>query len=349
MKKVLLVALAAILVFGLVACGTPAPAATDAPAAATEAPAADAPAATEAPAADAGTPVKVAVLLKPLSNEYWSSMKTGVEAWAKENGITVDVYAAESEENIAGQLEQMENIISKDYNAICAAPLTAANLVEGVIKASEKGIPVVNVDETIDFKAVQDGGGSMVGQYTTDNVKVGEKAGEFIAKTIGEGQVAIIEGTAGNVTSNNRVKGATDYLKGQKGFEVVASQPGNWDRLVALDVATNIMQTYPDVKAFYCANDTMALGVYEAVANANKTDKIIVVGTDAVQGAKESVAEGKLTATVGQDNVGIGIKCVEMAVQAVKDGWVADPKVEIPINFVDSYLVTKDNAADYLK
>ncbi|MEG0630510.1 MAG: hypothetical protein RR459_06285, partial [Christensenellaceae bacterium] len=86
MKKVLLVALAAILVFGLVACGTPAPAATDAPAAATEAPAADAPAATEAPAApaaDAGTPVKVAVLLKPLSNEYWSSMKTGVEAWAK--------------------------------------------------------------------------------------------------------------------------------------------------------------------------------------------------------------------------------------------------------------------------
>jgi len=344
-KKGLVFMLALAMVFGLMACGTSQsePSATD------SSKATDQVSKESTESKDkADEDISIAVLLKPLSNEYWSTMKAGIEEWAKENNITVDVYAAESEEKIADQLDQMMNIINKNYDAICAAPLSAANLVEGVVQASKKGIPVVNIDETIDHDAVKAAGGSMVGQYTSNNIQVGEMAAKFIVEQIGTGQVAIIEGTAGNVASSDRVKGAADYFKSQEGIELVSSQPGNWDRLVALDVATNIMQTYPDLKAFYCVNDTMALGVYEAVKNANKTDQIIVVGTDAVQGAKESIAKGELTASVGQDNVGIGISCVQLAIKAVKEGWTPDPNADIPIYYVDCYLVTKDNVADYL-
>ena len=105
--------------------------------------------------------------------------------------IRDSVYCAESEDNIQGQLEQMENIISKDYDAICAAPLSASNLVEGVLKACDAGIPVVNVDEGIDAEAVKEGGGNMVGMYTTDNVLVGQKAAEYITEQIGSGEMCI--------------------------------------------------------------------------------------------------------------------------------------------------------------
>ncbi|MDD3337702.1 MAG: substrate-binding domain-containing protein [Lachnospiraceae bacterium] len=353
-KKLLATVLAVAMVMGLVACGSDS---------------ADAPATTEdtktedtktedtktedkktEDTASADGEVKLAVLLKPESNEYWSSMKAGIEEWAQgQDGVSVDVYCAESEDNIQGQLEQMENIISKDYNAICAAPLSASNLVEGVIKACEAGIPVVNVDEAIDAEAVKEGGGNMVGIYTTDNVIVGQKGAEYISEKIGSGQVAIIEGTAGNVTSNNRTKGATDYFKGVDGIDVVASQSGDWDRLTSIDVATNIMQSNPELKAFYCCNDTMALGVYEAVVNAGKQDQVMVVGTDAVQNAKESVKNGEMAATVGQDNVGIGIACCELAVKAAKEGWKADASAEMPVNYIDSFLVTADNVDEYLK
>ena len=58
--------------------------------------------------------VNVAVLLKPESNEYWASMKAGIEEWAADqDDLTVDIYCAESEDNIQGQLEQMENIIMR--------------------------------------------------------------------------------------------------------------------------------------------------------------------------------------------------------------------------------------------
>lgn len=293
--------------------------------------------------------IKIGVLLKPESNEYWAGMKAGIEEWAKkQDGVTVDILCAESEDNISGQLEQMENMISKKYDAICAAPLSASNLVSGVAKACDAGIPVVNVDEVMDADALKDAGATVVGVYTTDNVLVGQRGGEFIAEKLGgAGEVAIIEGTAGNINSNNRTSGAADYLK-EHGMTIVASQPGDWDRLTSIDVATNIMQSNPNLKAFYCCNDTMALGAYEAVVNAGKQNDILVIGTDAIQNAKESVKKGELAATVAQDNVGIGVASCELAVKAVKDGWKADVSKEISVEYIDSFLITPENVDKYL-
>ena len=179
-KRVLAVLLAGVMTLGLAACGG---SGSD----------------SKSESKDSGSSdgdINIAVLLKPESNEYWASMKAGIEDWAKDqDGVSVDVYCAESEDNIQGQLEQMENIISKDYDAICAAPLSASNLVEGVLKACDAGIPVVNVDEGIDADAVKEGGGNMVGMYTTDNVLVGQKAAEYITEQIGSGEVATVSYT----------------------------------------------------------------------------------------------------------------------------------------------------------
>lgn len=298
---------------------------------------------------DRAEDIKIGVLLKPEANEYWATMKKGIEEWAEEqDGVTVDILCADSENNTSGQLEQMENMISKKYDAICAAPLSASNLISGVAKATEAGIPVVDVDEAMDQDALKDAGTSVVGIYTTDNEKLGANAAEYIAGKLGEGgKVAIVEGAAGNINSINRANGAKQYFE-DNGQEVVASQPADWDRLTAIDVATNIMQSNPDVQAFYCCNDTMALGVQEAVENAGKQDDIIVVGTDGLKNAMESIKNGEMAATVAQDSKGIGVACCEAAVQALNDGWTADADAEIPVETLDSYLVTMDNVDDYL-
>jgi D-allose transport system substrate-binding protein len=192
---------------------------------------------------------RYAILLKPLSNEYWSTMKDGVEAWAKQNNILVDVYAAESEENLPGQLSQLEDLIRKDYAGIGVAPLSPVNLINGIVQANKKGIPVIDIDEQVDFNQLRSAGGSMIGNYTTDNISVGRKGGQYIAGIIGGGsKAAIIQGTGGNVTSRQRSQGAEEAMKAA-GINVVAIQPGDWDRVKAMDVATNIMQANPDLKA----------------------------------------------------------------------------------------------------
>lgn len=293
--------------------------------------------------------IKIGYIMKPESNEYWANEKAGVEAWAAGIGVQVDVQCIDNEENFAGQLEIMENMINMGYDAIVAAPLSSNNLVNGVIKASEAGVVVVNNDEGIDLAAVVEGGGNMAGYVATNNVLVGNAGGQFIADTIGEGQVAIISGTDGNTTSNQRTEGAKAIFDQYDGIELVAVQNGDWDRSIAMDVAANLMTTYPDLKAFYCANDNMALGVYEAVLNADMTDQVIVVGTDAISGAKTSIKDGEMAATVGQDNIGMGIKCGEIAIECVQNGWKADPAQEqCATTYIDCFLVTAENVDQYL-
>ena len=45
-----------------------------------------------------------AVVLKVLSSQFWQSMRDGIEAKAEELGIKVDIYAANTEDDVEGQV-----------------------------------------------------------------------------------------------------------------------------------------------------------------------------------------------------------------------------------------------------
>jgi len=137
------------------------------------------------------------------------------------------------------------------------------------------------------------------------------------------------------------------------GIELVSSVPGDWDRMKSMDVATAMITANPDIKAIYACNDVEALGVTEAVINAGKLGEIMIVGTDATADGKASIQKGEETASIGQDNTGIGIASVKSAIKGVKEGFVpadhiGDENYPV-INYVDSFLVDSDNVADYIQ
>jgi D-allose transport system substrate-binding protein len=290
-----------------------------------------------------GKAAEVAVLLKTLANPFWQQMKEGVEAESKKLGVQVDVFASPSESDVAAQLTLFEDLLNKNYKAIAFAPLSSVNLVQVVAKAYKKGLFLVNLDEKIDMNSLKQAGANVEAFVTTDNVAVGKKGADFIIQKLGEkgGKVAIIEGRAGVASGEARKKGATEAFKAAKNIDLVASQPADWDRLRALDVATNTLQRTPDLAAFYCCNDTMALGAVQAVQNLGKGGKIIIVGTDGIPEAIKAIEAGRLTATVAQDPAKVGSTGLDLLVDAMKSGKQialdAEPKF-VPI---DSILVTK--------
>ena len=140
-----------------------------------------------------------AIILKPLSNDFWAKMKAGIEEEAKKQGVTVDVFAANTEEDTEGQLKILENCINKGYKAIGVAPLSPTNLINGIVQANQKGIYVMNIDEKIDMDSLKAAGGGVIAFATTDNEKVGEKGAQYILDNLKDGgEVAIIEGKAVN-------------------------------------------------------------------------------------------------------------------------------------------------------
>ena len=288
----------------------------------------------------AANQVEYAVVLKTLSSPFWQGVKEGVEKKAAAMGLKVDVYAANSEDDIEGQVQILENCITRGYKAIGVAPITPVNLNAKIAEATKKGIYVVNIDEMVDRANLRSQGGAVQGFVATDNVSVGKLGAGFIISALSSGgEVAIIEGKAGNVSGEDRKKGATQAFGAASGFNIVASQPADWDRTLAFDLANSLMTRYPNLKGIYACNDTMAMGALEAVKRANKN--IIIVGTDGNQDAIDSVKNGELGATVGQNTDAIGGIGFEMLVEAYTKKVPINPNAEVPFREAAAQLITR--------
>lgn len=295
-------------------------------------------AAEEAPAEEAAAEMpaegyKILAVEKTLINEHWQVMQTGYEFAADRYGVTVDVISVPTEDDTAEQLAAVEASLAKGYDAICVSPITPNNLNPALAAATEKGIPIINVDEVIPADVAKDAGINIAATITSKNYNAGVFAGKYMLENLPAGsEVFVIEGMAGNVTGGLRRDGFVDTVTAG-GFKVVASQPGDWDRAKANDVTTNILQANPDVMGIYFANDTMALGGMEAVEAAGLAGKVIMIGTDAIPEAQQAVGEGRLTGTVAQYPFEMGVLCVENAIKLLEGRPIASD-IEAPIKLL---------------
>lgn len=342
MKKIIAILLAMAIGLSLAACGST-PAQPSQPAA--EASSTDAAPAESAPAAEGKA--EYAVVLKVLSSQFWQTMRDGIQAEADKMGIKVDIYAANTEDDVEGQVTLLENAISTGYKAIGVAPISDVNLNNAIADATSKGIKIVDIDEKVNMDALAELGGACYAYVATDNVAVGKLGAEYLIEQIGgAGEVAIVEGKAGAVSGENRRDGAKAAFEAA-GLTIVESQPADWDRTKAYDVATNYITAHPDLKAIYCCNDTMAMGVQEAVEASGKDIK--VCGTDGNDDAIQSVADGKLAATVAQDPAAVGAKGLQLMVEAVENDAAMEIGAEVPVYGIDAILITSENASEYIK
>jgi ribose transport system substrate-binding protein len=278
--------------------------------------------------------LKVGGVSKTLTNEYWRSLGEGYQKFADKVGVTVAYQAAQSEGDQLGQLTIAEGMVTQGYNVLLVSPQTDANLQPVVEQAKAANVPVVNVNDAVIPQAEH-----YVGNVQRDNgVRV---AKWFIDNRANGGKVAIIEGQAGVYAAVQRTDGFKTTIEEGGKFTVVASVPGNWDRQMSYDAATNILQQHPDLVGFYCNNDGMALGVVEAVKAAGLQDKVVVFGTDGISDAYKSIEAGELTGTVDSFPVLTGEVAMEVALRLVS-GQKLPRVVATP-----QALITKDNIKEY--
>lgn len=290
------------------------------------------------------------MIIKTLSSPFWINLKNGIEEEANRLGVSVTVLAGNSEDDIQGQLRLFEENIAKNYVGIGFAPISPVNLISAVSQAYANDIYLVNIDEKVNMEQLKANKANVEGFVNTDNFRVGASAAKFIIEQIKSGDVIIIEGKAGTTSGEDRRTGATSIFTNTEGINLVASQPADWDRTKALDVTSSLLQRYPNIKAIYCCNDTMALGAQQAVENIRKQDSIIVVGTDGTPEAFQSIKEGRLKATMEQNSKLIGAQGLKLLVEAVQanKGLIsidAEPK----IIGLEAILVTQDNVEERIQ
>jgi len=284
-------------------------------------------------------PVRIGAVLITLSNPYWVSMKEGYENAARELGVQIDIQAAPQENSITAQLDILENMVAKGYDAICAHTITAQNLIPGLAKATQKGVTIIT-DKRVDLKAAREAGANPIAIGLIDYYDQAKMGAEYIVQQLrpqGGGKVAIIEGLPGAPQSEARRDGARDAFKSAPSIQLVSIQPADWDRMKAYNVTTNLLLAHPDLKGIMCANDVMALAAVEAIEAGGKKGKVIVVGIDFNDQAKEAIAQGRLSGSVAQSGFIIAEVYARAAVAAVMGKRIPEG-----LSVVGA-LVTKDN------
>jgi ABC-type sugar transport system substrate-binding protein len=284
---------------------------------------------------------KIAAIIKGLDNPFFQTMKQGIDDQAKAAGVSVTVQAANAITDTTGQADKLSGLAGQDYSCFVVNPISGTNLVQGLAKIAAMKKTIVNIDSPIDAKAAASAKATPATYIGTDNVEAGKMAGAQMAKLVpGGGDVAVIGGIAGDVTSGARVDGFTQGIGSS--LKVVQTVAADWDRQTALTAATNVLRSKPGLKGFFVANDDMGLGVSRAIADAGKTGQVRVLSVDGISDALNAVKAGTLDGTVAQYPYTIGQMGVE-ACQAAQKGKSLPKNVKAPVE-----LVTKDNAAKAL-
>lgn len=269
-----------------------------------------------------GKNIVVGFSVSTQNNPFFVTLAQGVDAKAKELGVTVKVVDAQNDP--AKQANDVADLLQQNISVLLVNPVDSAAISTSVKAANKANIPVVCLDRSSDE-------GKVVSLVASDNVKGGEMAGEYILKKMGEKvAVAELEGIPG--ASATRERGEGFHKVADQKLTVVAKQSANFDRSQGLTVAENLLQANPDIKAIFAHNDEMALGAIQAAKSANK--EIMIVGFDGTDDGVKAVQEGAMSATIAQQPDIMGQQGLEVAVKAAK-GEKVEAKVSAPLKLVE--------------
>jgi len=252
----------------------------------------------------------IAVFTKNLTNPHFQGVRVGTESAARTFGVRVIQYVPTKPDSIPEQLSQVEDVIVKKPSAIIFIPVDYKALVPAVEKINAAGIPIVNITDRV-------AAGKVVSYVGVDDYTTALATGRALFKAIGsKGNVVMLEGVKGTLTNTDRVRGFTDALKEFPNVKLLASQPANYQRLAALQVMENLMQSFPQIDGVIGLNDAMAIGAIEALDGANR--KAVVIGINGSREAVELVKSGKLLATGDFHSFNQGCLGVEIAVRNLR-------------------------------
>lgn len=271
--------------------------------------------------------IKIGFSISTLSNPFFTTMSDAAQAKADELGVELTVVDAQDDS--AKQMTDLEDLSVQGADVIIVNPVDSDAVTTSIEDLNTKGIPVLTVDRVAN-------GGEVVSHIASDNTLGGQLAGDYAIELLnGEGNVVILEGVPGASATIERGEGFESAIDGK--LNVIDKQVANFDRVEALSVMEDLISAHgDDIDLVFAHNDEMALGAQEALRSAGMDD-VFVIGFDATDDAKTSIANGEMDATVEQQPSLMGETAIETAVKVANGEEV---EATIP---VDVTLVTSDN------
>lgn len=313
MKKLLVLALALIMVLGMTSLG----------------------------GVSADETYEVTLILKDNTSAGWRYLAASAIETGKEIGVNVTETSPLETQDADEQYKAMEDAIEKGVDAIIIAPVDSAGIVPAIQKAKDAGIPVF----TTNTRAFVDDPTDVVTFVGVENEQGGYDIATYMFSQF-EGDdpinLIIMDGNRSGQTTLDRIAGIERAIAEDSRINLLDSQEAKFSRAEAQSIMENFLVKHPEIDLVIALNDEMAIGSYTAITAAGRQEEMLISGFDGAPEGLQAVLDGQISATLNQDLPGQGSESVK-AVKTYLEGGTVEEWIK-----VGGEVCTPENAAEFL-
>ena len=278
---------------------------------------------------------QVALIMKSLANEFFSTMAAGAERHNAENVERYDliVNGIKDERDLGRQVALVDEMVARGVSAIVIAPADSKALVPALRRARDSGIVVINIDNKLDREVLAQEG-LEIPFVGPDNRAGARKVGDHLATMLEPGtQVLILEGTRTSFNAVQRRLGYEDAMR-EAGIVIADAQSANWEMAPANTFTLSMLAEHPEARAVLAANDSMALGAMAAVKAAGREGEVTIVGFDNITAVRQAIRDGKILATADQHADRLAAFGIDYALELLTNPDQVLADLETPVDLI---------------
>ena len=289
--------------------------------------------------------LRIAVIPKGTTHEFWKSGAAGARKAGEELGVEIIWKGPQRESDRSGQLKVVENFITQSVDGIALAPLDEKALVRPVKEAAAAGIKVAVWDSGLDESV----GDAIISFVATDNFHAGEECGRRLADLLGgKGRVIMLRHAVGHASTTKRAEGFLSGIKkAAPEIELVSvDQRGGTSIDEAIKISENLLNQFGDsIQGVFTPNESTTQGMLRALDEAGLAGKVAFVGFDTNDALLDALREKKIAALAVQDPFRMGYTAVKNIVSAIKgeafEAHVDTGAVLLDLDNIDSEKIRK--------
>lgn len=284
-------------------------------------------------------PLRIAVIPKGTTHEFWKSIHAGAVQAANEltaagDSVSIIWKGPLREDDREAQVQVVEGFLSQGVQGIVLAPLDRKALVRPVEEAKRAGVPTVIIDSDLDSPEI-------VSFVATDNRRGGELAADRLSQLLGgKGKVLVLRYAEGSASTTAREMGFLDRIRAaHSGLTVVSSdQYAGPTRESAKRASENLLNRYgADIQGVFTPNESATIGMLLALTDIGQVGKVRLVGFDAGEVLVDALKKKQLDGIAVQNPMRMGYLGVKTMVDHLR-GRPVEKRVDTGV-----MLITPDN------
>jgi ribose transport system substrate-binding protein len=266
--------------------------------------------------------LRIAVVPKGTTHEFWKSIHAGAVKAARELDVDVIWKGPLKEDDLKSQIDLVQRFTAQRVSGIVLAPLDSKGLRGVVADATQHSIPVVIIDSALDSQ-------DATSFVATDNRAAGRLAGTRMSAIMGgKGNLVLLRYQEGSASTHDREEGFLEAIRKNPPIKLVSDNRyagATTESAYAASESLLLAQGAGkgEVQAVFTPNESSTFGMLLALEKAGLCGKLKFIGFDASEKLLTALRAGKIDGLIIQNPFQMGYLGVRSITQRLRGESVA--------------------------